>query len=226
MLIHFTEDDRTQFCSDKIRLTRPKLTGVKKDVTCSRCLKRFKEPIHYDLENGHILCSSRIPKTYIRSTTQKSKVTCSKCKKNFDSKLTVIHYNNDGKPICSNAKNVDKRLKLSKTKSEVTCSKCKKKMSSTNIGISFYEDRRHGFCLELNRFTTLTLGRNMEDKLGYLTIMTRNKQSSTSCKFVSNCILLQFISLKKINFLRKTFDNLKIKHNRNELYVKDLSEVF
>lgn len=229
MLIHYTEDGRTQFCSEKTRVTKPNLTDKKAKVTCSRCLKKFKEPVHLSLGAGFILCSSKIPKRAIRITKYEMDVTCDKCKKNFHSGLTATHFINpdkEGKPLCSNAKKIDPRLKLTTKKEKVTCIKCKKKMTSSNSGIAFIRDNRHGYCLQLDRFTILTLGDNMEDQLTYLKIMTKTKQSSTSTAFVSSTILTQFIPITKVKHLRNSFLAIKEKHNRNEIYVQDVADYF
>ena len=224
MLVHFTEDGKEQFCSFNKRKTKPELSEDRTKVNCPKCIKKLKEIVHYDLneDRGYIICSTKIPKLSIRKTTQKNKVTCPKCKLKFNSPVMFTHFEKNGTPICSNAKNIDLRFVFAKDKEDITCLKCKKKLSTEANGLEFYLNKKHGYCVKINRFTHLRLGENLYDKLDILVVLSKDKISSTSCKFASVPILSQFISIKLINYLRTIFQEMKDRNNRDFLYVQDV----
>ena len=138
--------------------------------------------------------------------------------------MTVKHFTKNNKtPFCGTKARKNAPV-LVDTKEQVTCKKCKKAMTSHNQGITFHESRKHRFYLQLNRYTMLKLGCDLDGKIGVMSMMKADAIVSTSIKFASSN-LTQFVNMKTINYLKKCFNDMK-ESNGGHVLVSDVKDMF
>jgi len=88
--------------------------------------------------------------------------------------------------------------------------------------LKFIDDRKWGYCLQVNASTLLKLGENLNDKITIMTLITDSGIMSTSMQFYN---VNQILSIKESNYLRGWFINHKM-HNGGKVLISEVKEAF
>ena len=140
--------------------------------------------------------------------------------------MAVVHYTN-GCGRCG------KKSEITDDKDKVTCKRCLKKLETKtekivkkakkkNINIKFKNDKKHGYCLKVNNDAILTLGKDLDSKIGTMMLLKRNGMSSCSIKFKGP--VTQMLTNKELNILRNCFST--INNDNGNVTVNDCKEIF
>lgn len=145
--------------------------------------------------------------------------------------MAVKHFENDGKILCGTK---GKNPNITNIKDDVTCKRCLKKLetpsektlkkkSKKKLRIYFVENKKFGYCLEINNDALLKLGDNLDDKIGVMIMFKNSGMSSCSMKFTGP--VTQMIKTNELNFLREWFFEKRHELNNN-LTVLDCKKAF
>lgn len=149
--------------------------------------------VHYTAAENTTLCGTK-SKNVPTLTTDKALVDCKRCLK-----------------------------KLNAPVKEVKVAKKNKTVSKGKGNVEYVKHERHGHCLSVGRGTLLRLGKDLNAKVGVMTLGNELGMTSTSMKFAGGAA--QLISDNEVEFLRNSFTELK-KVNNGVVLVADVVKAF